>query len=204
MCTDTPLGIGQMSWTVFPLGKCTPFLSVQVLSITNSNALVKPFSIQSCQGYHWDFGQSKDFRADVFMNLFLISLLFAIYLSVCPNLKFEKFCKVERKLRQLPDSISGLKVPVMFCIFMVYFHSASKKNVLWVRFKSLTPALVPSPACWLTISLAHSHGAVVECVYQVLESQMESCWIFSYLKWLGKLLAFQISHNADCSFKAQF
>lgn len=38
----------------------------------------------------------------VFMNLFLVSLLIAIFLSVCPNLKFEKFCKGGRKLRELP------------------------------------------------------------------------------------------------------
>lgn len=64
--------------------------------------------------------------------------------------------------------------------------------------------LIPYAACWLTILLAHSHGTVVEYVYQVLESQMECCWIFSYLKQLGKVLAFQISYIAAYFFKAQF
>lgn len=72
---------------------------MQVLNITNSNALVKPFSIQSCQGYHWDFGQSVDFRAALISVHEPLSYLFVVYLSVCPNLKFEKFCKVGRKLR---------------------------------------------------------------------------------------------------------
>lgn len=161
---------------------------------------MKPFSTQSCQGYHWDFGHSKDFgnALNMFMNLFLISLLLVIFLNVWPNLKFEKFSKNFWKKIEIAACISGLKVPVIFCIFMVYFHSASKKNVLWVRVKCILDTWFPPPACWLTTSLAHSHGTVVECVYQVLESQMESCWIFSYLKWLGKVLAFQISHIADC------
>lgn len=104
---------------------------MQVLNI-NFNALMKPFSTQSCQGYHWDFGHSKDFgnALNMFMNLFLISLLLVIFLNVWPNLKFEKFSKNFWKKIEIAACISGLKVPVIFCIFMVYFHSASKKNVL--------------------------------------------------------------------------
>lgn len=38
------------------------FISVQVFSIIDSNALMKPFCTQPCQVYQWDFCQSKDDR----------------------------------------------------------------------------------------------------------------------------------------------
>lgn len=73
------------------------FVSVQVFSIINSNALMKSFCTQPCQIYQWDFCRSKDCRTGLTRVHEPLSQQFAIaiFLSICPNLQCESFCKLE-------------------------------------------------------------------------------------------------------------